>query len=272
MALRINTNVGALTAHRWLNQTDNALSKSVERLSSGYRINTAADDPAGLVISESLRANASGLGQALSNTQHAINMIKTAEGAMQEVNNLLRTMRDLAVHAANTGANDANALAADQAQVLQLIDSIDRIAVNTQFGSLSLVDGTAVGLVFQLGAFAGQTETLDLPDMTATTLGVDLLDVSADAQTAMTALDTAINTVSSARASLGAFQKGTLESNLVSLAVAKENIVSSESTIRDADMALEMVSFTRHQIVLQAGSAMMTQANQAPQAILQMLR
>ncbi len=272
MALRINTNVGALTAHRWLNQTDGALSKSIERLSSGYRINYAADDPAGLVISESLRANASGLGQALANTQHAINMIKTAEGAMGEINNLLRTMRDLAVHAANTGANDADALAADQAQVAQAIDSIDRIASNTQFGSLALIDGTAVGLVFQLGAYAGQTETLDLPDMTTATLAINALDVSADAQAALTALDLAINTVSSARAALGAFQKGTLDSNLVSLSIARENMISSESTIRDADMALEMVSFTRHQIVLQAGSAMVTQANQAPQAILQMLR
>ena len=112
MALRINTNIGAMTAHRFLNQTDNLLSKSVEKLSSGYRINVAADDPSGLVISEGLRANASGLGVALGNTQHAINMIKTAEAAMADINSLLRTMRDLAVHAANTGVNDADAIAA----------------------------------------------------------------------------------------------------------------------------------------------------------------
>jgi len=272
MALRINTNVGALTAHRWLNQTDNALSKSVERLSSGYRINVAADDPAGLVISEGLRAQVSGLGQAISNTQHAVNLIKTAEGAMAEINNLLRTMRDLAVHAANTGVNDTASITADQAQVTQALASIDRIASDTQFGTKVLLDGSATGLIFQLGAYAGQTETVDLPDMTTATLFPTAPDVSVDAQAALTAIDAAITTVSAARAELGAFQKGTLESNLVSLAIAKENVTASESTVRDADMALEMVNFTRNQIVLQAGSAMVTQANQAPQIILQMLR
>ncbi len=272
MALRINTNIGALTAHRYLTSTDSALSKSVERLSSGYRINVAADDPAGLVISEGLRAQVAGLGQATANTQHAINMVKTAEGAMAEVHNLLRTMRDLAVHAANTGVNDAASIAADQSQITQALSSIDRIADTTQFGTKVLLDGTATGLVFQLGAYAGQTSTLDLPDMTTATLFAAAPDVATDAQAAITAIDAAIAAVSTARAALGAFQKGTLESNVTSLSVAKENVTASESTIRDADMALEMVSFTRNQIVLQAGAAMMTQANQAPQIILQMLK
>jgi len=273
MALRINTNIGALTAHRWLSQTDSALSKSVERLSSGYRINVAADDPAGLVISEGLRAQVSGLGQAISNTQHAINMVKTAEGAMSEVHNLLRTMRDLAVHAANTGVNDVDSIAADQAQITEALASIDRIADNTQFGTKVLLDGTATGLVFQLGAYANQTASIDLPDMTTATLfSSGTPDVVADAQAAITSIDAAITAVSSNRAELGAFQKGSLESNLVSLSITKENVSASESTIRDADMALEMVTFTRNQIVLQAGAAMLTQANQAPQVVLQMLR
>ncbi len=272
MALRINTNVGALTAHRYLSATDSALSKSVERLSSGYRINVAADDPAGLVISEGLRAQVSGLGQALANTQHAINLVKTAEGALAEVHTLLRTMRDLAVHAANTGVNDAPAIAADQAQIAQALASIDRIANTTQFGTKVLLDGTATGLVFQLGAYAGQTESADLPDMRVATLFAASPDVVADAQAAITSIDAAITAVSTARAQMGAFQKGTLESSVTSLSIARENVTASESTIRDADMALEMVSFTRNQIVLQAGAAMMTQANQAPQVILQMLK
>jgi len=273
MSLRINTNMGALTAHRFLEQTDNALSKAVEKLSSGYRINIAADDPAGLVISENLRANASGLGQALSNTQHAVNLVKTAEGAMSEINNLLRTMRDLAVHAANTGVNNTDAIAADQAQIDQMLTSIDRIASTTQFGGKILLDGTAGTLTFQLGAYSGQTEDAVMPDMTTATLfSGGLPDVVGDAQAAMDALDTAISSVATARADIGAFQRGTLESNLISISVARENVVASESTIRDADMALEMVNFTRDQIVLQAGTAMIAQANQVPQYVLQLLR
>jgi flagellin len=272
MALRINTNIGALTAHRFLTLTDSALTKSVERLSSGYRINVAADDPAGLVISENLRANAAGLGQALANTQHAINMVKTAEAAMAEVNNLLRTMRDLAVHAANTGVNDADSIAADQSQITEMLASIDRIATNTSFATKKLLDGTAVGLVFHVGAYANETVNLDLPDMASATLFLAAPDVTVDAQAAITDIDAAILSVSNSRASLGAYQKGTLETNLVSLAVAQENVTASESTIRDADMALEMVSFTRNQIILQAGASMLTQANQVPQVVLQMLQ
>ena len=272
MALRINQNVAAMNAHRWLTVSDAALSKSIERLSSGYRVNSAADDPAGLVISENLRAQVSGLGQALANTQHAINMIKTAEGALGEVHTLLRSMRDLAIHAASTGVNGATEIAADQAQIDSAIETLNRISTQTQFGSLVLLDGSASGLVIQVGANAGQTVTVTLPGVDATTLGVDAVDVTVDAQAAITALDAAIDSVSTARVTLGAFQKNTLESNLISLAVAKENLSASESSIRDADMAGEMVTFTRNQILLQSSSAMLLQANQAPQVILQLLR
>ena len=272
MALRINLNTSAMNAHRWLSVSDSALTKSIEKLSSGYRINVAADDPAGLVISENLRTQVSGLGVALRNTEQSISMIKTAEAAIQEVHNLLRSMRDLALHAANTGANGTTEIAADQSQITSAIASLDRIANQTQFGSLTLLDGTATGLTFQVGANANQTVTVDLPDVSAGTLGVSAIDVTVDAQAAITALDAAIDTVSSARVDLGAFQKNTLESNLNSLATAKENLAATESAIRDTDMAAEMVNFTRYQILLQAGSAMLTQANQSPQVILQMLR
>src|SRR2546421_8857505 len=143
MSLRINTNVTALNALRNLDQTSGSVSKSIEKLSSGLRINRAADDPAGLIISEGLRAQVDGLNQAISNAQDASNMIKTAEGGLTEVNSLLRSIRQLAVHAANTGVNDANAVHADQQQISSALSSIDRIATQTQFGNKRLLDGTS---------------------------------------------------------------------------------------------------------------------------------
>jgi flagellin len=271
MALRINLNTSALNAHRQLQNTDKAMGASIERLSSGYRINRAADDPAGLAISENLRSQVSGLGQAISNSSDAVNLIKTAEGALSEVHTLLRTMRNLALHAANTGANDDTAVDADQAQIDSAVAALDRIATNTQFGTKTLLDGSATGLQFQIGANANQTTTVDISSVAASTLGVDAIDVASDAQAAITAIDTAISTVSTLRADLGATQKD-LESNINSLGVAKENIAASESTIRDVDMAEEMVTFTKNQILLQAGTSMLTQANQSPQSLLSLLR
>jgi len=472
MALRINLNTAALNAHRFVGVNDTALSKSIERLSSGYRINVAADDPAGLVISEGLRAQAQGLTQAMSNTSHAINLIKTAEGAMQEIHNLLRSMRDLAVHAANVGANEPAAIAADQAQMESAVASLDRITVQTQFGNKRLLDGSAgiegqitattgaaagtfvsgtavtkagtytitidqaatrtqvVGagavagtyaagvlklngvsidiaadstaaqvaaainakttqsgvsateaagvltlrqvdygsahnidtsgstvdlsatglnltggtltqgvniqahtneyatavegigqlwistggydssgltmlitggaatdtltvavtagtLVFQIGANAGQTVAAALQSTAPSLLGVGASGLSpggatnvaainvtttSGANDAILLLDQAISQISTQRAAMGALQRNALESAMSSLAAAKENVLASESSIRDTDMAAEIVSFTKYQILLQAGSAMLTQANQAPQIILQMLR
>lgn len=467
MSLRINLNSAALNAHRQLQATDNQMASSIEKLSSGYRINRSADDPAGLVISENLRSQVSGLGQAISNSQDAINMVKTAEGALTEVHSLLRTMRDLAVHASNVGMNDSKALEADQAQISSAITALNRIAVNTQFGTKKLLNGTAgvsgqttnsdvmfmsgtaataagtytlaittqatkatntgatavgataiaagdtitingqqialtVGedatsvankinaqtdktnvvatvssgtltltqksygpsnaivlsgtgtglaatgltaatvagknvagtltkggvtytltgsgdllygnintdtegmviktaaaagaagdvvvtnnsLKFQVGANAGQTASVALSDVSASKLGASAegltnagwkvadIDVTtfAGAQDAIKLLDAAISEVSATRSELGSFQKNQLESNINSLGVAKENIASSESSIRDADMAAEMVNFTRNQIMSQAGTAMLTQANQAPQNLLSLLR
>ena len=143
MGLRINLNSAAQTAHRMLSGTDQALNKSIERLSSGYKINSAADDPAGLVISEKLRAQISGLGQAISTAGDAVNMVKTAEGALNEVSGLLRSMRDLAVHAANSGATDDASKQADQAQIQSAIESINKISSETQFGNKKMLDGTA---------------------------------------------------------------------------------------------------------------------------------
>jgi len=273
MSLRINLNAAALNAHRQLQGTDNALSKSIERLSSGFRINRAADDPAGLAISENLRAQVSGLAQAIANSNDAVNMIRTAEGALAEVHALLRTMRNLALHAANEGANDETALAADQTQVASAIAALDRIAANTQFGTKVLLDGSwsTTSLDFQVGANANQTISVNIDGVSASDLGISTIDVSTDAQGAITLIDSAISTISTMRAELGATQMA-IESNINSLGVAKENIAASESSIRDTDMAAEMVEFTRYQILLQAGTAMLTQANLAPQSLLALLR
>jgi flagellin len=472
MGLRINLNTAALNAHRWLGVNDAYLSKSIERLSSGYRINVAADDPAGLVISEGLRAQASGLGQAMMNTSQAINLIRTTEAAMQEVHNILRQMRDLAVHAANAGANENAAIEADQAQMESAIESLQRISVQTQFGSKKLLDGsagvigqitgatgaaagvfvggtsdtksgsytitidvaatktnfvgagavnstfaagilkingisidlaadltaaevaaavnvktsqhgvnatqaadvltltqvnfgsahnvdyggstvdtTATGLnldggaatqgvniqahtneyaaavegsgqlwtstlagydskglsmlitagaaadtltvavtagtlTFQIGANAGQTVSSSLPSSDPSLLGVGAeglqgsatnvaqIDVTTTigANDAILLVDKAITQISTTRGSLGSTQRNVLESALSSLAVARENVLASESVIRDTDMANEVTDFTKFQILMQAGASMLTQANQAPQVILQMLR
>jgi len=271
MALRINLNVAALNAQRQLQGTDNALGASIERLSSGYKINRAADNPAGLAISEGLRAQISGIGQAISNSSDAVNMIKTAEGALSEVHSLLRTIRDLAVHAAQTGTNDQTALDADQTQATEALAALDRISTNTAFGTKKLLDGTASGLVFQVGANNGETMSVSIAGTSASTLGINSIDLVSDAAGAITLLDTSIGTVSTARAELGSKMQS-LQSNINSLGVAKENIAASESSIRDTDMAAEMVTFTRNQILLQAGVAMLAQANTAPQALLTLLR
>ena len=470
MSLRINLNTAAMSAHRYLGATDNDLAKSIEKLSSGFRVNRGADDPAGLVISEKLRAQIAGLSAAISNSNEAANMVRTAEGALNEVHSLLRSMRDLAVHASNTGANDAAAVDADQEQIENAIDQLNRISTNTQFGQKKLLDGsagttatvinttkigsaapvsttpagyvtvdvttaatkasvdgsttytattdtvanagtitingsnitvagtdtvqdvidainaiagttgvaaswdtdhveltqtgfgstnqiaftesaailnggaaaaafgvdavatvtygdstnetfnagtglqlkgatsgmiinltasgnavatytdalyvTAGELKFQIGAFAGQTVSLSLASVAASQLGttatglvnsgwtVANIDVGTfdGAQDAIKLIDAAIGEVSTMRADLGAFQRNVLESNVNSLSIARENIAASESSIRDTDMAAEMVKFTRNQILMQAGTAMLAQANVAPQSLLQLLR
>ncbi len=466
MGVRINHNIAALNAWWNLTKTDTAVRKSLEKLSSGYRINRAGDDPAGLVISEKLRANVTGLDQAIHNSEDAISMVQTAEGALTEMNTLLNSIRALALHAANEGANDAEAIAADQAQVDSAVDSIDRIANTTKYAGKYLLNGAAgnsvdiknsnrvtaasignnastgfvsysitqeasqalisfgrntdgafgygditvngttvdltttysaaqivsainatvsgviawasadasgdshifiktvaygteaslvvtgsavsnnlaadtgrdiagtiaggsatgsgltliaatgtfkdmkitvaegynsagggsvqydiyvtAGLLrFVLGANADSNEiaTISINSMRANQLGTDTAgsegllsiksggtyDLTNNAAMAVDIIDEAINDVSTQRATLGAFQKNTLESTIANLGVTRENIQASESRIRDVDMAKEMVGFTRLQILMQAGTAMLAHANVAPQAILQLL-
>lgn len=395
--MRINQNSMAINAYRNLSANNVMLGKSLEKLSSGFRINRAADDAAGLVISQNLRAQVSGLRQATRNAQDGISVVQTAEGALNEVHTMLNRMRDLSVQAANSGSNDSNARSAAQAEIDALTAEIDRISSSTQFGGVKLLDGSygvksasttmfdadndithaagddftiningtgavtvdlpaltnatgsqtaaamqtairaalaagttaqqafadkvtvsaeAVGagtaitvevgglsdtqtfaLVdgtgtpladmgfgsvtaasgtggqFQIGANSTDTLTVSIDGVSSSTLGIGGLDVTTDAgaASAIDALDTAIGSVSTQRGTLGALQNR-FESMINNLQVTTENLVASESRIRDTDMASEMTNFTKSQILSQASTAMLAQANQVPQSVLSLLR
>ena len=275
MSLRINQNIDAFNSYRNLSVTQGQMSKSLEKLSSGFRINRAADDAAGLSISETLRSQVGGLKVAVRNAQDGVSVAQTAEGALTEVHSMLQRMRDLTVQAGNTGANGGaagEAVAAIQEEITSLSQAIDDIATRTEFNGTKLLDGSETSLVFQVGANGGETQSIALSDMTATTLGTDTVDVTAnDTTTDLTAIDAAIKAVSTFRGSLGAAQN-TFEHTVNNLNVAVENLSASESRIRDTDMAQEMMNFTRSQILAQAGTAMLAQANQAPQGVLSLLR
>ncbi|HET8768572.1 MAG TPA: flagellin [Pedococcus sp.] len=275
MGLQINTNVAAMNAYRNLSSTQGSMATSLERLSSGLRINRAADDAAGLAISEKLRAQTNGLNQATANAQDGISLIQTAEGALNETHSILQRMRQLAVQSAND-TNTVDDRKAIQKEVTQLNAELDRIAGNTEFNGQKLLNGaggTAGVFTFQVGANSGQTTTVDLStNRDSTTLAVNSVDLSTQtgATSALTAIDAAIKTVSDGRADLGAVQNR-LQHTINSLSVAAENASAAESRIRDTDMAKEMTSFTRSQILQQAGVSMLAQANSAPQSVLKLL-
>jgi flagellin len=273
MGLRVNNNIAAFNAYRNLNVTDGAMGKSLEKLSSGLRINRAADDAAGLAISEGLRSQIGGLKVAVRNAQDGVSVVQTAEGALTETHSILQRMRDLAVQAANDGAlSDTDKTKAD-AEFQALALELDDIATKTTFNGTPLLDGTYTAKNFQVGANSGETLAVSIGDMSAATLMTAVGDITtaANADTAIGALDDAIGTVSTERASLGAVQNR-LEHKINNLNATVENLTASESRIRDTDMALEMVSFTRSQILSQAGTAMLAQANQSSQGVLQLLR
>jgi flagellin len=272
MGLRINQNIEAQNAYRNLSVNSGAMSKSLERLSSGLRINRAADDAAGLSISEGLRSQVGGLKVAVRNAQDGVSVVQIAEGALTETHSILQRMRDLSLQAANEGSQDTQAQAAANTEFQQLALELDDISNNTKFGSAPLLDGT-YSKSFQVGANAGETLTVAIGNMDSATLmtAVGDLTTKANADTALAAVTTAISTVSTARATLGATQNR-LEHKINNLNVAIENVSASESRIRDTDMASEMVNFTKSQILSQAGTAMLAQANSAPQGVLQLLR
>ena len=271
MGLRVNNNIAALNAYRNLSVTDNQMSKSLEKLSSGFRINRAADDAAGLAISEGLRSQIGGLKVAVRNTQDGVSVVQTAEGALTETHSILQRMRDLAVQASNDGGLNAEAKGNIQKEVVQLKEELTRIADTTKFNGNKLLDGTFAAN-FQVGANAGEVIGVAVgTSMAASGLGVDTVDVTTDASGAIGLITTAIGTVSTVRADLGAKQNR-FDHTINNLNVAVENLTASESRIRDADMAQEMVQFTRNQILSQAGTSMLAQANQASQGVLSLLR
>ena len=271
MGLRINTNIAAMNSYRNLSVTDGQMGKSLEKLSSGFRINRAADDAAGLAISEGLRSQIGGLKVAVRNAQDGISVVQTAEGALTETHAILQRMRDLTVQAVNDGATDINARNDAKAEYDQLALELDDIATNTKFNGKALLDGTYSG-TFQVGANAGETLNIAVATgVSSTDLSVKAIDLSTADDTALTTLDTAIQDVSTLRANLGASQNR-FEHKINNLNVAVENLSASESRIRDTDMAAEMTSFTRNQILSQAGTAMLAQANQSSQGVLQLLR
>lgn len=269
--MRINNNVSALNAWRNLSITDTAMSKSLEKLSSGLRINRAADDAAGLAISEKMRAQIKGLNQAIRNAQDGISLIQTAEGALNETHSILQRLRELAVQAANDTLTDADR-AQIQQEVDQLITEINRIASTTEFNTQKLLNGSFTDKVLHIGANSGQTLTVTIGNMAAEALDVSGLSMSTQskAEAAITTISQAIDTVSTERAKLGAIQNR-LEHTIANLGVAAENLTAAESRIRDVDMAREMAEFTRTQILMQAGTAMLAQANMKPQAVLKLL-
>lgn len=273
MSLRINSNTAAFNAYRNLTINDGALSKSLEKLSSGFRVNRAADDAAGLIKSESLRADIRGLGQAVKNAQDGISFVQTAEGALVEVHAILQRMNELAVSAANTATSDG---AAEQAEVTQLLTQLGEIGSQTRFAGIDVFSATAQ--TFHIGSDAGETIDVTVGVLTTGSVGATAVDISGidltaagGANTAITTIGNAIDSVSSTRGDLGAIQNR-LEHTVRNLQVSVENLSASESRIRDTDMAAEMAMFTRNQIMLQAGTAMLAQANAVPQNVLSLLR
>lgn len=262
----------AINAHRQLGINATAQSKSIEKLSSGLRINRAGDDAAGLSISEKMRAQIRGLNQASRNAQDGISLIQTAEGALNETHAILQRMRELAVQAANDTYVD-NDRSYIQAEIKQLTAEINRIASTTEFNTQKLLDGTYSSKKFQIGANAAQMVTLSIESMKSSDLNIDNIQVNSydNASQAITTINEAINIVSKERSNLGAIQNR-LEHTIKNLDTAAENLQASESRIRDVDMAKEIMQFSKLNILNQAAQTMLAQANQNPQSVLQLLR
>ena len=335
MGLRINSNIESMIAHRNLLKNDRALSKSLERLASGQKVNRASDDPAALVISEHMRTQVSGMEQAIKNNEVAISMVQTAEASMNEISSLLIGIRQRAISAANVGASDQSMADANQQEIENALASLDRIVSTTQFGKYKLLDGRndvrdsdnprgetlnadgtpKEGLQFHVGPNAEHQVGISIPNLSARKLGVPVeleegevdskviiqgeegpeemeytewfnsnesefasladinvaIDPEQGSMDALKIIDKAVTQVAVVRGELGAFQRNTLESNLSSLQIAAENMTAAESTLRDSDMAQELATFTRNQIMSQSATAQLAQANAMPQNVLRLL-
>jgi flagellin len=282
MGLRIQNNIEAFNTHRQLTATSSQASKAMEKLSSGYRINRAADDAAGLGISEKMRGQIGGLAQAQRNAQDGISMVQTAEGALTEVHSMLQRVRDLKVQY-NNGTNSDDDKVAIASEVSHISQEIGNIVSQTKFNGTAVFNNGTFS--FQVGANDSETVSTSAANLSGTIAagglsGLTNITDAAGASTALntggnlanlSTLDTAIKNVSKIRADFGAVQNR-LEHRLNNLATYQENLTASESRIRDVDMAAEMTKFTKLNILQQAGTSMLSQANQAPQNVLSLLR
>ena len=268
----VQHNMQAVNTNRMLGQNVKAVKKATEKLSSGYAVNRAADDAAGLSISEKMRNQIRGINQAVKNSEDGVSLIQTAEGNMNEIHSILQRMGELATKAAND-VNDTDDRTTINDEMTQLVTEINSIASKAEFNGTKLLDGKFSGKQLQVGAKAGENMQIDISSMSASSLGVSGLSVSthADASESMSAITVAIKTVSAARSKLGAKQNR-LEYTVNNLTTTNENLTAAESQIRDTDMATEMISYTKYNILQQASQAMLAQANQQPQAVLQLLQ
>lgn len=276
----ISNNMSAMYAGRVLNETNGAVRKDLEKLSSGSRINRAGDDAAGLAVSERMRSQIRGLNQASKNVQNTVSMVQSAEGYLQGTQDILQRLRELAVQSAN-GVYSSEDRMQVQVEVSQLVDEVNRIASHGQFNGMSLLNGTyskqgGQNIYVQMGANAGQGESLNIENMSAEALGLTgaqggvVLDSTENATRALSTLDTALKVVSKQRADLGGYQSR-LEMSQRGTDIASENLVAAESRIRDTDMATTMVDYTKNSILQQSAMAMLGQANTQPNSILRLL-
>jgi flagellin len=267
----VQHNMSAMNTNRQLGISTSTLSTSTEKLSSGYKINRAADDAAGLSISEKMRSQIRGLNKASSNAQDGVSLVQTAEGALNETHSILQRMNELATQAANdtNTSIDRNAI---KAEIDQLTSEVDRIRSTTQFNTMNLLDGSFTGKNLQVGSLCGQSIKISISNMNASSLGITGLSVSSfsSAGTAMSKIQSAIDQVSTQRSALGAIQNR-LEHTINNLDTTSENTQSAESRIRDTDMASEMVQYSATSIIQQAGQSMLAQANSQTQGVLSLL-
>ena len=270
----VQHNLSAMNTNRQMGTVTSALSKSTEKLSSGYRINRAADDAAGLSISEKMRSQIRGLNKASSNAEDGISLIQVAEGALNESHSILQRMNELATQAAND-TNTSSDRSAIQQELTQLTSELDRIYSTTQFNTMNLLDGDFTGKSLQVGALSGQVISVSIKSMKASALGIgyNAIKVSSNAVAgqSMSLIQKAINRVSEERSKLGAIQNR-LEHTINNLDTTSENTSAAESRIRDTDMATEMVEYSKNNILAQAGQSMLAQANQSNQGVLSLLQ
>lgn len=275
-SLIVNTNLSALNAYNNLNSTDNAMTQAISELSSGLQIQTAADNPAGYVVSQALESQSNGYSQAISNAQNGVSLIQTASGALNQISSILQTMDELALNSANGATNDSNSLNANQQEFSALQSEIDQIADTTSFGTTKLLDGSFSGQVLQVGAFDNSNQQIKLTISAATTGALSVasgsvaVSSSSSAQAAVSAVQAAINTVASIEAAVGATQNQ-LQAVVANLTVGQQNLTAAYSGLVDVNFAQETTTFTTDQILMQSGVAMLSQAQQTPSLVLKLL-